>query len=996
MTWRTEDTDEGQDLVYDGMEAGIAPSPHKGTANIQNANISTEQGEVLASFGRTAQQQAAITNGTLTPSGATLFDAPASLKAGTWISVSASTVTSISTTSTPASISADYLIVGGGGGGGGNFQDGGAGGGGAGEDISSSTTFSAGAKLAVTVGTAGAGGPASIVGNGGSGTSSAIATIDTAVGGGGGGLGVDNVSPATDMNGDGGASGGGGGGGDIGYQGTGGTATAGNNGGAGHANATVGSRAGGGGGGSSSAGAAASAGVGGAGGAGTSNSITGTAVLYAAGGGGGCTSTAGAGGSSGAGGAGADSGAGNAATTPGSGGGGSSSPSTSSYVGGDGADGIVVISYDTGAAFCTGGTVTRVGTKTIHTFTTDDVFEVVAIAPTNLYFVSFEDTNGRIKLSNFFDPYSSTPLTHGITGSITFSTVAVPNQMISKATENYNTATDTEYRYYMLDVNGYLWCYDTQVYDYSLATFGVATTWMLVDPINYSGISLSSIAVLNGNLMAVGKYLIFFKPTVDLGSVYYAMSNGFTTNSFPTNRKFAITGTQGKMYYTDNQFIGEVFPTTSFATSEANIQSYCKYTASSTTGTISVLINGSIPYLYDSAKRVPAIFFTDSEGTLPTAIIAGTVYYIEYDLANRTFEVYDDVDVGQGTIVNIATGAVGNQYFNTFFPNGEAGPGGTEPLVQFTPQRLNRPFYEQATSLVEIGNIILVGCEGSAVYPWNQIDASPSDVIQLPERNVQTMINVNNMAYIFAGNKANVYISNGSVASLALKVPDYCAGVPGTPNSYIEPYFTWADAMFLRGRVYCSVLDQTATKAGNCGGVWSFIPTGNMASTDAGLSLRLENQNSYGDYDGYANILLPSAEQNAISPQYWSAWQDSYLTASAAFGIDTTSTTPVTSYVIETDIIPTGTLLSQDTFTQLEYKLSTNALTGDTVQLYYRLNSTAAWVTCGTANIEANAPLSGYYDMAFQKTQWLQFRAVCTTPGTTTSSFTRLAQIRLR
>ena len=89
MSWRNEETDEGQDIVYDGMEFGIAPSPIKGTANLQNVNIATQNGEVMASYARTAQQQAAITNGTLTPDGATNFTGPSTLKAGTWISVSA-------------------------------------------------------------------------------------------------------------------------------------------------------------------------------------------------------------------------------------------------------------------------------------------------------------------------------------------------------------------------------------------------------------------------------------------------------------------------------------------------------------------------------------------------------------------------------------------------------------------------------------------------------------------------------------------------------------------------------------------------------------------------------------------------------------------------------------------------------------------------------------------------------------------------------------------
>ena len=83
--------------------------------------------------------------------------------------------------------------------------------------------------------------------------------------------------------------------------------------------------------------------------------------------------------------------------------------------------------------------------------------------------------------------------------------------------------------------------------------------------------------------------------------------------------------------------------------------------------------------------------------------------------------------------------------------------------------------------------------------------------------------------------------------------------------------------MYLRGRVYFSILDQTSSKAGNCGGVWSFIPTQNLyIGQDTGIALRLENQNSYGDYDGCARILIPNEEQNAISPQYWSWWQDSY------------------------------------------------------------------------------------------------------------------------
>lgn len=976
--WRTEDTDEGQDLVYDGMEAGIAPSPHKGTANIQNANISTEQGEVLASFGRTAQQQAAISNGTLTPDGATLFNAPANLKAGTWINVTASTVTDIAVTATPASVAIDYLAVAGGGGSGGTIGSTSSGGGGAGAVRSGSSTVTA-TSYAVTVGAGGAAGVVSS-GVGGTGGDSILGAIVTAAGGGGGGAG------ATNFNGANGGSGGGGGGGSTG--GTAGTGTTGgNNGGAGN---TTAPDSAGGGGGAGSAGTAATAGVGGNGGAGISSSITGTAVLYGGGGGGGAISGdygyGNAGSSLGGGGNGSITGRGTAGTDGLGGGAGGGTTTTTGAVGGSG---VVIISYTTNSMVATGGKITKAGGKTIHTFEESGTFEVLSLAP-NYYYVSYA-SGGKIKLSAKYDPYCENALTHGTTGSITFSTVATPGAALAKATERFGTATSNEYRYYVLDNNSYVWVWDTNVYDTN------GTGWMLPDPNNYSTLAFTGMNVLNGWLFCLNTARIYAKPTVDLGSLFLPASNMNLVNPFPTHINYAHVGNQGKLHYTDLNYIGEIFPTTSLLTSLANVQSYGKYTASSTTGTVSALVNGSLPYTQNSTgttARIPAIFFTDVYGTIPTALSTETVYWIEYQYGSGTFTVHSSKT--DTSALDIASGAAGNQYFNTFGVFGDAGVNGASSTVQFTQQRVNLPAYEVAQCMVEVGNVVIIGGKSNVIYPWNQIDATPSDFIVLPENDVKTMINVNNMAYIFAGNKGNIYITNGSVASLTLKVPDYVAGVPGTPNSYIEPYFTWFDSMFLRGRVYFSILDQTATKAGNTGGVWSFIPTGNMASTDSGLSLRLENQNSYGDYDGCARILIPNQEQNAISPQYWSFWQDSYSIATSTFGIDNTATVPVTTFVIETDMIPTGTLLAKDTFTQVEYKLSTNALTGDTVELYYRLNSTDAWASCGTARIESSAPLSGYYDMAFQKTQWLQFRAVCSTPGTTTSSFTRLAQIRLR
>jgi len=87
---------------------------------------------------------------------------------------------------------------------------------------------------------------------------------------------------------------------------------------------------------------------------------------------------------------------------------------------------------------------------------------------------------------------------------------------------------------------------------------------------------------------------------------------------------------------------------------------------------------------------------------------------------------------------------------------------------------------------------------------------------------------------------------------------------------------------------------------------------------------------------------------------------------------------------------------SKRTFNQLEYTLTTQMASGDSVQLYWRLNSTDAWQTAGTVIEETSNRISGYYQVNFQKTQQLQIRGVFTTNGLTTSSFNRFKDIRLR
>jgi len=122
------------------------------------------------------------------------------------------------------------------------------------------------------------------------------------------------------------------------------------------------------------------------GGDGISNSISGTPVLYCAGGGGASYINNGKGlGGAGGGGTGTD----RNHTTPGNGtgigcGGGGGNVWTSWGSGGNGSDGIVIISYPTSSGTATGGTVTTDGAYTVHTFTSNDTFTVTSTTEPSL------------------------------------------------------------------------------------------------------------------------------------------------------------------------------------------------------------------------------------------------------------------------------------------------------------------------------------------------------------------------------------------------------------------------------------------------------------------------------------------------------------------------------------------------------------------------------------------------------------------------------------
>lgn len=300
-------------------------------------------------------------------------------------------------------------------------------------------------------------------------------------------------------------------------------------------------------------------------------------------------------------------------------------------------------------------------------------------------------------------------------------------------------------------------------------------------------------------------------------------------------------------------------------------------------------------------------------------------------------------------------------------------------------------------AIIPAGNglsIIVGGMQNNLyIYPTYQnssgTGAGPTSIIWTQESNVQYMVSVNNYIIIFCGSKGNVYLTNGSSVVPLITVPDYVAG---SINFLQDPYFVWGGATYLRGRIFFSIKDQTSSHPGNCGGIWSFIPSfAAFPQQDTGASLRMESASSlystFG-FNGYAPVVLAGIEtgaQQANGPQYLACWnQTTSNGATTTNSIDFSNTSPLTngSSIIETDAVPVGTFLEPKTFSQIEVKFAANLVAGESVTINYRTDLSQAWANAGSLTSETvpsgnGSPLSRIIlGVNFQQAQLIQLQAI--------------------
>lgn len=117
--------------------------------------------------------------------------------------------------------------------------------------------------------------------------------------------------------------------------------------------------------------------------------------------------------------------------------------------------------------------------------------------------------------------------------------------------------------------------------------------------------------------------------------------------------------------------------------------------------------------------------------------------------------------------------------------------------VSFGVASLPEQYTDTIVDMVDLKNQLVVAGQKD-IYIWDYISAatsSPSPVGEL----ISSITNLLNNIYILAGQKGNLYVSNGYNAQLLYKLPDYISGV-------IDPVIAWGGLMVHRSKLYFQAL----------------------------------------------------------------------------------------------------------------------------------------------------------------------------------------------
>lgn len=280
------------------------------------------------------------------------------------------------------------------------------------------------------------------------------------------------------------------------------------------------------------------------------------------------------------------------------------------------------------------------------------------------------------------------------------------------------------------------------------------------------------------------------------------------------------------------------------------------------------------------------------------------------------------------------------------------------------------------------GQLIIAGNQD--IYPWDYVSPNVNASNPIGEQ-IVAITNLLNNIYVLAGQKGNIYVSNGYSSQLLYKIPDYIAGT-------IDPVWSYGDIMAHRSRLFFQLLAQNTSGANLLAGVFSLTVSPSMIGETAS-GLVMEAQNSYGLIPPVGSrqtgVLIDNSPSSNGQDSYYSGWSN----GASAGGIDYNDTSLWQNFepTIETDIIPIGTFFNKKTLGYVEFKTDRPLATGDQLRIYARTSLSDTYTLLGTTSTNQ---LSDYYQTNVFQYQWVQFK-IQMSCASSASSFIPLREVRL-
>jgi hypothetical protein len=397
--------------------------------------------------------------------------------------------------------------------------------------------------------------------------------------------------------------------------------------------------------------------------------------------------------------------------------------------------------------------------------------------------------------------------------------------------------------------------------------------------------------------------------------------------------------------------------------------------------------NGIIAYRgYIFVFRLGAIDYAKTSSILGTTAPASAWTYMWQNPALAA-NINPLPIVGQDDSVYFGNGA----FVGSFFQNaGTTFNPATSSTYTYNTAALAILSSDIVTCIGELGQNLLVGGLKHFIYPWDRVSIGYSAPLVIPENVTSRIVTANNNAYIFAGNRGRIYITNGSGVDEFKKISDYVSGT-------IQPYYIWGDATYWHNQLVFTLgsyfyqhqgyKNDGTTGLTTMNGVWEIdVSSG---------ALRCTTQLSFGNYTGFTPMIAPNV--NAFNP----AGEGLYIgwSSGGSTGVDASVTAPYSGgqTVIDSDMIPVGLLTTTYTPMQMEWKTSypigANGA-AETVALYSRTDLSQSFTLLGTTT-STTGQISDIYPSNLEKAQWVQLRAVLTS-NATTPTYVRLKEFRIR